>query len=139
MSGPTPGEWTWLPDDGQFIVDSRHHIVAEIPCTGGNPADGLAVAAVPNMVAALLRWSCPGCGGKGSHLLYGPGARAAREPGYHNPRQKLVCCRKCAGSGLDPRAAAALAAAGIQPPRLFEEPPRAGSRAAPASGPRGAT
>lgn len=36
--GPLP--WQWLPDEGQFIVDAKGNIVAEIPCQGCNPIDG---------------------------------------------------------------------------------------------------
>lgn len=36
----SPLPWQWLPDEGQFIVDAKGNIVAEIPCQGCNPIDG---------------------------------------------------------------------------------------------------
>jgi hypothetical protein len=53
MSQHTPGKWEWQPNDGQFIVDAHGNIVAEIPCTKGNPADGPLIAAAPDLLAAL--------------------------------------------------------------------------------------
>ncbi len=53
VAGPTPGPWTWMPDDGQFILDARGNIVAEIPCQGANPADGPLIAATPELLEAL--------------------------------------------------------------------------------------
>ena len=36
----TPLPWTWLPDEGQFIVSHKRDIVAEVPCQGAEPQDG---------------------------------------------------------------------------------------------------
>ena len=49
----TKGPWKWLPNEGQFIVDANHQIVAEIPCQGANPADGPLIAAAPELLEAL--------------------------------------------------------------------------------------
>ena len=36
----SPLPWAWLSDEGQFIVDAKRNIVAEVPCQGCNPTDG---------------------------------------------------------------------------------------------------
>lgn len=82
-----------------------------------DPGVAEAIAALPAMVEALGEWKCPACGGRGRVTLYGPGRqRAARDPGYRTPWQHEAACRKCGGNGLDPRAAAALRAAGLDKP-----------------------
>lgn len=46
----TPRPWEYLRDEGQFIVDARGEIVAEIPCQGCDPDAGeLIVRAVNSM------------------------------------------------------------------------------------------
>jgi hypothetical protein len=47
--------WTWLPDDGQFIVDAKGNTVGEIPCQGCNPADGEFMVTAVNSYEANLR------------------------------------------------------------------------------------
>lgn len=54
MKGPTPRPWTWLPKEGQFIVDKDRNIVAEVPCTSGNPADGAFIVTAVNERDQLL-------------------------------------------------------------------------------------
>ena len=50
--------WEWLPDEGQFIVNAKRDIVAEVPCQGCEAQDGAylvhAANAYPKLVEALL-------------------------------------------------------------------------------------
>ena len=54
MKEPTPRPWKWLPKEGRFIVDKDHNIVAEVPCTSGNPADGAFIVTAVNERDQLL-------------------------------------------------------------------------------------
>ena len=45
--------WAWLPDEGQFVVDAKQNIVAEIPCQGCNPHDGAFIVRAANAHDAL--------------------------------------------------------------------------------------
>lgn len=66
MKPATPLPWEWLPDEGQFIVDSRKQIVAEVPCQGCPPENGAYIVhacnAYPRLVEALreLMLRCDG-------------------------------------------------------------------------------
>jgi hypothetical protein len=54
MKEPTPRPWAWLPNEGQLIVDKDRNIVAEVPCTSGNPADGAYIVTAVNERDRLL-------------------------------------------------------------------------------------
>jgi hypothetical protein len=54
MATPTPRPWEWLPKEGNLIVDANRNIVAEVPCSGGNPADGALIVTAVNERDALL-------------------------------------------------------------------------------------
>jgi len=54
MKEPTPRPWAWLPNEGQFIIDKDRNIVAEVPCTSGNPADGALIVTAVNERDQLL-------------------------------------------------------------------------------------
>lgn len=57
-----------------------------------------AANAYPEMVAVFRGWKCPACGGSGEYLNH------SATP----PHEEIRQCRKCTGSGLDPRATALL-------------------------------
>jgi len=48
----TPLPWRWDEDAGCFIIDARGNVVAEIPCQGGNRADGPLIVSAVNSAAA---------------------------------------------------------------------------------------
>ncbi len=51
----TPGPWTWHPQEGDFILEERGHIVAEVPCQGANPNDGALIARLsPDVVLKVV-------------------------------------------------------------------------------------
>lgn len=104
MKPVTSLPWEWLPDEGNFIVtpEPQRTIVAEVPCQSGHKEDGAyivhAANAYPEMVAVFRGWKCPACGGSGEYLNH------SATP----PHEEIRQCRKCTGSGLDPRATALL-------------------------------
>ena len=50
----SPLPWRWLPEEGQFIVDAKGDIVAEVPCQGCNPINGSFLVKAVNQHATLL-------------------------------------------------------------------------------------
>ena len=47
--------WDYKRDDGQFIVDAKGNIVAEVPCQGVNPEYGVLIVAAVNGLNRLVR------------------------------------------------------------------------------------